>query len=85
MLRPTLNAPKPPDMPTQASRENRLSPVKRPCRPASARKKEVSAKLALSPPPRSSEPLKPNQEVVMPPLPTTAWRTASPDMRMDPT
>ena len=84
MPRPSITAPKPPDRLTLASRENRVSPVKRPCTPVSAWKKEVSAKLAFRPPPRSSEPVMPNHEVVIPPLPTVALRAASPDIRMEP-
>jgi hypothetical protein len=69
---PSETAPKPPDSPTCASRDHIVSlPWKRPDCPVSARKKPVSAKFAFKPPPKSSAPLKPNHEVVRPPLLTT--------------
>jgi hypothetical protein len=68
-----------------ASREKNGSPPKRPGVPLSTCTNEVSAKLAFRPPPRSSVPLKPNQEVVMPPLLTALTRPASPAARMAPT
>lgn len=83
--RPTVTAPMLPDRPTLASREKKVSLVKRPWMPLSTLMKEVSAKLALSPPPRSSVPLKPNHEVDIPPLPTAALRPASPAFFMEPT
>ena len=84
-VRPSVTAPKPPDSDTSASRDQKLSPPKRPGVPVSARMKPVSAKLALRPPPRSSVPLKPNHEVVMPPLPTTLVRPSSPGAFIEPT
>ena len=68
---------------TLASRENCCSP-KRPAAPLSAWKNDVSIKLAFMPPPRSSDPLMPHQEVVMPPLLTTDLRVASPAIFMEP-
>lgn len=82
--RPMVTAPKSPDRPRLASREKKLSPVKRPGVPELMRMNEVSAKLALRPPPRSSVPLKPTHEVVMPPLPTCLVEAESPAMRMEP-
>jgi len=45
-----------------------VSPAARPLAPVSARKKPSSRKLALRPPPRSSLPVMPQNEVDMPPL-----------------
>jgi len=83
--RPTVTVPKPPDRPTLASREKKVSFTKRPCTPLSTLMNEVSAKLALRPPPRSSVPLTPNHEVVIPPLLSTVARPASPALRREPT
>jgi len=82
--RPSSTEPKLPDRLTLASREKKVSPPKRPCVPLSTWMNEVSWKLAFSPPPRSSVPLKPNHEVVMPPLLTTDLRLASPAIFMEP-
>mgnify|MGYP003614853424 CR=1 FL=1 len=49
------------------------------------RRNEVKAKPAFRPLPRSSVPVTPNHEVVMPLLPTVFLRSASPAMRMEPT
>lgn len=82
--RPSVSVPKPPARPTLASREKNGSLAKRPCTPESTWINDVRAKLALSPPPRSSVPFTPNHEVVMPPLFTTDARPASPAMRLEP-
>ena len=83
--RPSVTLPNEPERPTLASREKKVSLAKRPCVPVSTLMKDVSAKLALSPPPRSSVPLKPNHDVVMPPLLTTLLLPASPAFFMEPT
>ena len=83
--RPSATAPNPPDKLTNASRENWVSAPKRPASPVSVRKKPLIAKLALSPPPKSSEPENPYQDVVMPPLPTADLLTASPAILIEPT
>src|SRR5574337_297453 len=83
--RPSSTEPKPPDRLTLASRAKTVSlGMPRVGAPLSAWKKDVSWKLALRPPPRSSVPLKPNHEVVMPLLLTTDLRPASPAIFMEP-
>ena len=82
--RPSITEPKLPERLTLASREKKVSLAKRPWLPVSTLMNEVSWKLALRPPPRSSVPLKPNQDVVRPPLSTTDLRPASPEFLMEP-
>ena len=83
--RPTVTVPQLSLRPTLASREKNVSLAKRPWMPLSTLMNEVSAKLARSPPPRSSVPLTPNHDVVMPPLLTTLLLPASPAFFMEPT
>ena len=60
VLRPSINVPKLLlDKPTEAVRENSVSPAKRPEAPVSACKKPSSRNTADKPPPRSSEPRRP--------------------------
>ena len=82
--RPRVTVPKPPPNDTLASRENRVSPVKRPEVPLALLKKPSKAKLAFMPPPKSSVPAMPNQGVLMPPLTTEVVAAWSPAMRMEP-
>eukprot|EP01022_Parablepharisma_sp_SALTPOND_P020019 TRINITY_DN3523_c0_g3_i1.p1 TRINITY_DN3523_c0_g3~~TRINITY_DN3523_c0_g3_i1.p1 ORF type:complete len:1440 (-),score=415.78 TRINITY_DN3523_c0_g3_i1:4126-8445(-) len=73
--RPRCSVPRSLARPTQALRLKKLSlPLKRPTAPVSLRKQLASLNSARRPPPRSSLPSTPHQEVLMPPALTTAAR-----------